>query len=145
MNDENIRKQVYNAFKLACIHYKPSPVLYRGHKYNRRALIEAKRTMLDTDWQLIMKFQPFKRLWGEDSDFDFYEQFNQKLKLLIKGNQEGGDMDKFGQDIAMDTFVKIMEGTNIFDMKRNSGAASENSIDEEYHRMSAQLTDEINQ
>ena len=71
--DENLKKQIHQAFKLACVYYKPSPVLYRGNKYNRRALIEAKRQMLDSDWQLIMKFQPFKRMWGEESDVNFFE------------------------------------------------------------------------
>ena len=68
---------------MACVYYKPSPVLYRGHKYNRRALIEAKRSILDAEWQLILKFQPFKRLWGEDSNVDFFEQFAKKLSTLI--------------------------------------------------------------
>ena len=70
--DEALRKQIYQAFKMACVYYQPSPVLYRGNKYNRRALIEAKRQMLDADWLLMMKFQPFKRLWGEDSSVDFF-------------------------------------------------------------------------
>ena len=56
LSDEHLRKQVHQAFKLAAVYYKPSPVLYRGNRYNRRALIEAKRQMLDTDWILMMKF-----------------------------------------------------------------------------------------
>ena len=44
--------------------------------------------MLDADWQLMMNFQPFKRLWGDDSSVDFYEQFAQKLQVLIKGNAD---------------------------------------------------------
>jgi len=45
--DERIRKKVATAFKIACFNYAPSPVIFRGKKYERRALIEAKRTMLD--------------------------------------------------------------------------------------------------
>lgn len=56
MYDELLKKQIHQAFKLATVYYKPSPVLYRGQYYNRRSLIEAKRQMLDADWQLIMKF-----------------------------------------------------------------------------------------
>ena len=41
--DEALRKQLHQAFKLATVYYKPSPVLYRGNRYNRRSLIEAKR------------------------------------------------------------------------------------------------------
>lgn len=83
IGNEYLSKQIHQAFKLACIYYKPSPVLYRGNSYNRRSLIEAKRQMLDADWHMIQKFQPFKRLWGEDSGIDFYEQFNTKLQALI--------------------------------------------------------------
>lgn len=50
LTDDNLRKQIHSAFKLACVYYKPSPVLYRGNSYNRRSLIEAKRQMLDADW-----------------------------------------------------------------------------------------------
>lgn len=50
LTDDNLRSQVYQAFKMACVYYKPSPVLYRGQKYNRRSLIEAKRCMLDAEW-----------------------------------------------------------------------------------------------
>ena len=41
--DDALKKQLHQAFKLATVYYKPSPVLYRGHRYNRRSLIEAKR------------------------------------------------------------------------------------------------------
>ena len=45
--DERIKKKIQSAFKMACINYAPSPVIFRGKKYERRSLIEAKRTMLD--------------------------------------------------------------------------------------------------
>ena len=99
-NDDNMKKQIHQAFKLASVYYKPSAVLYRGNAYNRRALIEAKRQMLDSDWQMIMKFQPFKRMWGEESGVNFFEQFNQKLQVLIKGSDSGYDTAKFAADIA---------------------------------------------
>lgn len=28
--NENLRKQIHSAFKMACVYYKPSYVLYRG-------------------------------------------------------------------------------------------------------------------
>ena len=56
ISNEHLRKQIHQAFKMACVYYKPSPVLYRGNKYDRRSLIEAKRQMLDADWQLIQKY-----------------------------------------------------------------------------------------
>lgn len=43
IGNEFLNKQIHQAFKLACVYYKPSPVLYRGNSYNRRSLIEAKR------------------------------------------------------------------------------------------------------
>ena len=73
LHDDGLRKQIHQAFKLACVYYKPSPVLYRGSSFNRRSLIEAKRQMLDSDWHLLMKFQPFKRMWGEDSEVNFFD------------------------------------------------------------------------
>ena len=45
--DERIKKKIQSAFKMACINYTPSPVIFRGKRYERRGLIEAKRTMLD--------------------------------------------------------------------------------------------------
>jgi hypothetical protein len=56
LGNENFKKQILQAFKLACVYYKPSPVIYRGHSYNRRSLIEAKRQILDADWQMLSKF-----------------------------------------------------------------------------------------
>lgn len=76
---------------MAAVYYKPSPVLYRGHKYNRKALIEAKRGLLDAEWQLMLQFQPFKRLWGEDSKVNFFDQFATKMKLIID-QKKGKDM-----------------------------------------------------
>ena len=147
--DEHLKKQIHQAFKLACVYYKPSPVLYRGNKYNRRALIEAKRQMLDADWQLIMKFQPFKRMWGDDSEVNFFEQFAQKLHVLIKGHDNGYDTAKFANDIANDTFVKIMAGTNIYDLKQKGENQAEEDLmssDTEPPRMLAALKDgSINQ
>ena len=40
----------------------------------------------------MLKFQPFKRMWGDDSDVDFYEQFATKLKTLIMGAEKGIDV-----------------------------------------------------
>ena len=54
--NENLRKQIHSAFKMACVYYKPSYVLYRGYKYERRKLIEAKRQMLDNEWELMLSF-----------------------------------------------------------------------------------------
>ena len=45
--DERMKKKITSAFKMACFHYAPSPVIFRGKKYERKGLIEAKRTMLD--------------------------------------------------------------------------------------------------
>ena len=56
LTDDHIRKSIHQAFKMACVYYKPSPVLYRGYRYNRRALIEAKRGLLDAEWQMMLKF-----------------------------------------------------------------------------------------
>jgi len=35
-------------------------------------LIEAKRTMLDNEWELVLKNLPFKVLFGEDPSEAFY-------------------------------------------------------------------------
>ena len=45
--DERMKKKITQAFKMACIHYAPSPVIFRGKRYERKNLIEAKRIMLD--------------------------------------------------------------------------------------------------
>lgn len=99
--------------------------------------------MLDSDWQLIMKFQPFKRMWGEDSEVNFFEQFAQKLHVLIKGHDHGYDTAKFANDIANDTFVKIMNGTNIYDLKQKGEHPDDDlmSSDTESPRMVAALKD----
>ena len=57
--DAGIRRKISQAFKMACIHYEASPVLYRGYKFDRKKLIEAKRTMLDCEWEKTLKNAPF--------------------------------------------------------------------------------------
>ena len=89
-----------------------------------------------------MKFQPFKRMWGEDSEVNFFEQFAQKLNVLIKGHDHGYDTAKFANDIANDTFVKIMSGTNIYDLKQKGEHPDDDlmsSDDNESPRMEAAL------
>jgi hypothetical protein len=55
-------------------------VLYRGQKYDRKQLIEAKRTMLDCEWEKTLNNAPFDILFGkEDPSARFYENFEQKL------------------------------------------------------------------
>ena len=41
--DPRIKKKINTAFKMACVQYKPSWVLYRGNRFIRKRLIEAKR------------------------------------------------------------------------------------------------------
>ena len=66
--------------------------------------------MLDNEWELMLSFQPFKRLFGENSSHKFYEQFNHKLHFLTTGS-----MKRMGQEIK-DAFVKITAG-NFLDIK----------------------------
>lgn len=46
--------------------------------------------------------------------------------MLIKGTERGADQAKLMIDNAESTFVKILSGTNIYDMKLN-----ENSTDDD--------------
>ena len=66
--------------------------------------------MLDNEWELMLSFQPFKRLFGENPSHKFYEQFNHKLHFLTTGS-----MKRMGQEIK-DAFVKITAG-NFLDIK----------------------------
>jgi len=61
--DERMKRKVASAFKMACFNYAPSPVIFRGKKYERRALIESKRTMLDSQWEELLMNNPFKNLY----------------------------------------------------------------------------------
>lgn len=62
--DDKLKKKICQAFKMACINYSPSPVLYRGQKFDRKKLIEVKRTMLDCEWEKTLKNAPFDYLFG---------------------------------------------------------------------------------
>ena len=80
--DERMKKKVTSAFKMACIDYAPSPVIFRGKRYERRNLIEAKRTMLDAQWEELVVNNPFKNLFengGGDQSQQFYREFNERL------------------------------------------------------------------
>lgn len=63
---------------------------------------------------------------------------------MIKKNEEkGSDIKNFSHDIGNETFVKIMEGTNIMDIKRDESYI-ESTMDVGYaddHRMPAALKD----
>jgi hypothetical protein len=74
--DEKMKRKISQAFKMACIHYSPSPVLYRGQKFDRKKLIEVKRTMLDCEWEKTLKNAPFDNLFGsQNPSATFYANF----------------------------------------------------------------------
>jgi len=41
---------IKEAFKMACIQYKPSYVPFRGCKYERRQMVEVKEKLLRESW-----------------------------------------------------------------------------------------------
>jgi len=87
--DERLKKRISQAFKMACIHYEPSAVLFRGQKYQRKQLIEATRTILDCEWEKVLMNPPFDRIYGQnDGSRNFYENFEKKLSYLTKGQSE---------------------------------------------------------
>ena len=67
--------------------------------------------------------------------------------MLIKSNKEGLDTNKILAEQASETFVKIMTGTNIFDMKLNSDEGKEDDLlssdfdGNDAHHMQAALKD----
>jgi len=64
---------------MACLKYAPSPVLYRGQQFDRRKLIEVKRTMLDCEWEIALKNPPYDSLFGANPSRGFYDNFQNKL------------------------------------------------------------------
>ena len=101
---------------MACVYYKPSPVLYRGNKYDRKDLIEAKRQMLDTEWELMMKFRPFKRLFSEKDNGQFYEQFAKKLHFLIKNHRLNASEKVTSSQIANKKYADAIQGASLYEL-----------------------------
>lgn len=83
----------------------------------------------------MLKFQPFKRIWSEDPTIDFFEQFNNKLQAFIQHKRNGADITQIVEDLADDTFVKIMNGINISNIQE--------IVDEDLISSDLELTDEV--
>ena len=47
---EKYRPMIKEAFKMACIQYKPTPIPFRGSNYFRRELIDLKDQVLSATW-----------------------------------------------------------------------------------------------
>ena len=47
------------AYKMACLHYKPSEVAFRGKLFTRQTLMRTIREMLEQEWEEVLERKPF--------------------------------------------------------------------------------------
>ncbi len=50
---DNYRSLIYSSYRVACLNYRPDPVLLMGQKYHRNTLINLRRTILETEWGIV--------------------------------------------------------------------------------------------
>ena len=48
------KAKIQTAFKVACLHYKSSDLLFRGMNFSRKHLFEIRRNILDEEWSNIV-------------------------------------------------------------------------------------------
>lgn len=56
---DTARGQIYNAFKMACIDYQSTDVVFRGSVMPRKGMIVMKSQILDNEWKDVLSQQPF--------------------------------------------------------------------------------------
>lgn len=77
-----------SAFKLACIKYKSSHVIFRGQNFSRQSLIELRASLLSEEWQSMLQRKPFlvsdmleaKVPFNEDMVEMFYKHLEFKIE-----------------------------------------------------------------
>ena len=83
---EKYRPVISEAFKMACVQYKPGPVSFLGTNYDRKSLVNLKRNMIEE----ICKFKLYKNQFykiytdkrgGTTSLDPFLQGLAQRLKL----------------------------------------------------------------
>lgn len=47
-------KMLHTAFKMACINYKSSNIIFRGKNLTRKSLMEVRTNLLEEEWQNIL-------------------------------------------------------------------------------------------
>ena len=95
------RPIVKEAFKMACLNYKPSRVPFRGGEYDRKSLLEFRETILSQTWQSAMsRIEQLKSSYSSARDEDefrenFLDALSQKLQhLKIEGGQSMAQVDR---------------------------------------------------
>ena len=53
---EKYRPAISEAFKMACVQYKPGPVSFLGNNYDRKSLVNLKRNMIEE----VCKYKLYK-------------------------------------------------------------------------------------
>ena len=80
---------IKEAFKMACISYKPSKIPMRGYQYERKHLIELNKKYMQDSWtHAIQNIDFYKSIYGgENGDINkFLNQMSIKLHENIKCN-----------------------------------------------------------
>jgi acyl carrier protein phosphodiesterase len=78
---------IKEAFKMACVQYKPSGVPFRGNNFQRAALIEIKESVLMDSWlTAIQEINYYKDIYGgmgtQNDKFKFLQSLQDKLNRI---------------------------------------------------------------
>lgn len=74
---------IKEAFKMACVQYKPSNIPFRGSEFQRKSLLEFRESILTSTWNMALtKISFLKEQYGEkniNNTYDFKEEFLNRL------------------------------------------------------------------